>query len=463
MDQYKDIWTLVLSELSGMLSPGIFKLWFEKMELRYFSERYAFLVMPDKSDEDFVHLVTTRYKAKVEKAFEKTLGFKVDVFIYAARNFSLEGALNDIENKKAEYEEIANNAALFSDLVARDYSKDFSTELDSEYTFDTFVVGSSNKMAHAASIAVARNPAEDFNPLFIYGPSGIGKTHLIKAIANEVKKNNPDFKILFVKGDDFTNELIESIAKKRMSQFKDKYRTVDMLLVDDVQFIAGKISTQEEFFHTINNLFENHKQIILTSDKPPKEIKPLEDRIRTRFEGGLIVDIQPPDTELRIAIFKRKSEIMNVSLSNEVITFICENIQNNTRQIEGVIKKLGAFKFIDDTPITIDRAKELLESFITLNDSPIDKANRIIEQVAEHYGVTADDVRGTKRNKEIAMARHVSIYIIKYTTNLTVTSIGNIFGKDHSTILSSVYKIETELKDDSELNRVVNNVLNDFK
>ena len=315
-------------------------------------------------------------------------------------------------------------------------------------------------MAQAASIAVARNPAEEYNPLLIYGSSGLGKTHLMKAIAYEVKRRNPGYDIVFVKGDDFTNELVESIAKKTTAKFKEKYRNADMLLIDDVQFIAGKVSTQEEFFHTFNALYEDHKQIVLTSDRPPREIQHLEERIQTRFEGGLIVDVQPPDTELRIAILKNKAERMNVKLSSEVLTYIAENVKSNVRQIEGVIKKLGALRFVTNSEISIETAKAQLVGLVEEAVPQSVMAERILEDIAKRYDMTPEDIKGKKRTKEIASVRHIAIYVIREVTELSLSSIGKLFGdRDHTTILSSIENIEAKKAEESAFEYEINSII----
>ena len=305
-------------------------------------------------------------------------------------------------------------------------------------------------------------PADAYNPLFIYGQSGIGKTHLMKAIANKVKDEHPDFKIIFVKGDDFTNEMIDALAKHNMTAFKGKYRNADMFLVDDVQFIAGKASIQEEFFHTFNTLFEDHKQIVLTSDRHPSEIQKLEERIRTRFEGGMIADIQSPDTELRIAIAKKKAEMMKVDLSNEVLTFIGENVKSSIRQIEGVIKKLGAYSYITQTPITLDIAKNQLSTVISVASSPTEKAEKIIESVSKIYDVPVEDIKSKKRSKEISNARHVAVYVIRKITQMTVVDIGKIFNRDYTTILASIDVITSGIVSNPDLERTVNGLIKDF-
>ncbi|MBO4213179.1 MAG: chromosomal replication initiator protein DnaA [Clostridia bacterium] len=458
MNSYKEIWELVLKELGKRYSEYLIDLWFKNLELAYLDDTYAFLLAKD--DGFFVDLLNTRYAQQIEASFEEAMGFPVKVKIFSKDGFSVENAIMSLNSPVIQEDDTNEDDEDTSAGSEKSYGAYSAT--DKEYTFETFVVGSSNKFAHAVSVAVASNPAEEYNPLFIYGSSGLGKTHLMKAIAYKVKKDHPEFKIVFIKGDDFTNELVASISKKTMAAFKEKYRKVDMLLVDDVQFIAGKVATQEEFFHTFNTLFENHKQIILTSDRPPKEIQHLEDRIKTRFEGGMIADIQPPDTELRIAILKRKAEIMNVNLPNDVLTFIGENIKSNIRQIEGVIKKLGAYSYITQSPITVDIAKNQLSSFISVNASPTETAEKVIASVSKIYDVPVEDIKSKKRSKEISTARHVSVYVIRKVTQMPVVDIGKIFNRDHTTVLASIDVVSNEIASNPETERIVSGLIKEF-
>ena len=317
---------------------------------------------------------------------------------------------------------------------------------NSEYTFENFVVGSSNKFAHAACKAVADHPATDYNPLFIYGASGLGKTHLLYAIMNQLRREQPGLAILYVKGDEFTNELIENLGAKTPERFRAKYRKADVLLIDDIQFIAGKESTQEEFFHTFNALYEEHKQIIMTSDRPPRDIKTLEDRLKTRFEWGLIADIQPPDFELRIAIMKNKANLLGITLPDEVLNLIAENLKSNIRQIEGAIKRIRAQAFLSNEPVTIELAKASIASLMVSEDPPEVTAKKIVETVAKKYGIPVDEIYGRKRSKQIANARNVSIYIIRKITPLSLTAIANMFDRDHTTVMSAIRAVDTETK-----------------
>ena len=332
-----------------------------------------------------------------------------------------------------------------------------------EYTFDNFIVGNSNKFAHAACVAVADRPAQDYNPLFIYGPSGLGKTHLLYAVTNEIKKKNPYANIIYIRGEDFTNQMIESLAKKSMAKFRDKYRTCDVLLVDDIQFIAGKYATQEEFFHTFNSLYEDGKQIILVSDRPPRDIETLEDRIKTRFEWGLIADIQPPDLELRIAIFKNKLSQAGISVSDEIITYLAENLRSHIRQIEGAVKKLVALKYLSGNEITLDlvkgRMSELLGGAEPINVT----VDKIFGAVEKKYGVSKSELISKSRVKEIAQARHITIHLIRTMTEMSLPAIGKLFNRDHTTVLASLDSIDKKMASSSAFEAEINNLIKEIK
>ena len=448
MNSYKDIWNIVFDELSKKYTDAVMELWFNNFELVYLDDEKAFITT---TSDGFVDLLNKKYAPEIE-----TLNFQIRVRIFAKSSFILEKVLT-------EYTENTINTSspdILNDSIQNEtISSSFVSEKD--YTFENFIVGSSNKLAHAASVAVANHPTA-YNPLFLYGASGLGKTHLMKAIANEVHRTRPNFNIIFVKGEDFTNELVRSIEKKTTSKFKDKYRNADMLLIDDIQFIAGKVATQEEFFHTFNSLYDAGKQIILTSDRPPKDIQHLEERIQSRFEGGLIVDIQPPDTELRIAILKRKAQIMNVKLSDDVLTFLGENVKSNIRQLEGVIKKLGAYSFVNGTTITVDIARSVLSGVITGTVPPALVAEQIIESISKRYNISVEDIKGKKRTNEIALPRHIAIYVIRRVTNISLQNTAKIFGRDHTTILASVDVIKNKMAEDSSFEYEINSICNEF-
>lgn len=334
-----------------------------------------------------------------------------------------------------------------------------------DYTFDTFIVGHSNEFAYAACTTVARDKENTYNPLFIYGPSGLGKTHLITAIANEMRKNDPNLNIIYVSGETFTNELIEAIQKKQdTSLFHEKYRGADVLLVDDVQFISGKETTQEEFFHTFDKLYREGKQIVLTSDRPPKDIKILEDRIRSRFESGLIADVSTPDFETRIAIIRRKSELLDLNLPDEVAEFIANRLKTNIRQLEGAVKKLKALKHLAGSQPSISMAQSVIRDILT-DDQPIPiTVEKIIAEVANVYGVSPEDIRSNKRSSQISNARKVAIYVVREITQMPLASIGMEFGgRDHSTIVYAVNNIGNSIEKDANIKELVETIIKNIR
>ena len=326
------------------------------------------------------------------------------------------------------------------------------------YTFDRFIVGNSNKFAHAAAIAVAENPGKTYNPLFIYGNSGLGKTHLLLAIGQQIHEKSPEKSIAYIKGDEFTNQLVKSIKDGTAEEFRQKYRNVDLFLVDDIQFIAGKQQTQNEFFHTFNNIYEAGHQIVITSDRPPLEMSILDDRLRTRFEGGLMADIQPPDLETRMAITRNKAGQLGLLLSDDAVEYIANNITANIRQIEGVIKRLTAYKEILDDIITIDSVKRAIKDVIRIG-TYIPTPESIIRETARYYSLKPEDLRGQSRSKNTAMARQVSMYLMRSLTNLSLKDIGAEYeDRNHATVLSSIRKVEDLLKTDPAMAGTVRDI-----
>jgi chromosomal replication initiator protein len=326
-----------------------------------------------------------------------------------------------------------------------------NTQLNAKFTFENFVIGPSNRFACAASLAVSESPAKAYNPLFIYSPVGLGKTHLLQAITHNIKKNFPDLKHCYLSSEKFTNELIEAIRHKSTNQFRKKYRNIDVLLIDDIQFIAGKESTQEEFFHTFNNLHNKRKQIIITSDRPPKDIAKLEERLISRFAWGLIADIQPPDFETRVAILRKKTENAHVSVPDDVIYFIAEQIKTNIRELEGALIRVSAYAAIEERPINLEMTKFVLKDMVkeTVKNITIDM---IQKTVVKFYGMSLSDLRAKKRNRNVVLPRQIAIYLSRELTNLSLPEIGNSFGgRDHTTVLHSCKKIQKQLKEDQSI------------
>jgi chromosomal replication initiator protein len=329
-----------------------------------------------------------------------------------------------------------------------------------EYTFEHFVVGNSNKLAHAAALAVAEGQQkQNYNPLFIYGESGLGKTHLLYAIRHAVEMKHPNYNIVYVKGEDFTNELIKAIQQGKNVEFRDKYRGADLFLMDDIQFIAGKIETQEEFFNTFNALYELGKQIAFTSDRPPQEIYRLEDRLKTRFESGLLADIQPPDDALRIAIIRNKSEQLGVVLPDDVTYYIADNLSSNIRQLEGAVKMIIAYRDIMDDDITVASVTKRLKDMFKGNKDLIPTIDRIIAETAKFYALTPEDLKGQRRTRDTALARQIAMYLIRKLTNYSLKDIGHEFeGRDHTTVLSSIRRIEATIEDSPDLSRIIRDI-----
>ena len=408
--------------------------------------------------------INNRYIGDLKRAFQMVLGYPVDVSV------RYDGDPEEVHQRilrqvrglpplPTEAEKAAEAAKKAEEERKPGFIGGTLPPFNFEYTFDNFIVGSSNKFAHAACWAVADRPARDYNPLFIYGPSGLGKTHLLYAITNEFKKKNPNANVIYIKSEDFTNQLVESLSKSAMPAFRDKYRSCDMLLIDDIQFIAGKTSTQEEFFHTFNTLTDAGKQIILTSDRPPKDIKSLEDRLKTRFEWGLIADIQPPDMELRMAIIKKKAEQVNIVIPDNVLIFLSENLRSNIRQIEGAIKKLRAHSFLTGREVSMELAKDCLSELLGGAEPASVTVDKIFTAIYRKYNVKKEEIIGARRTKEIAAARHKAIYLVRTITEMSLPNIGKIFNRDHTTIMSSIETIEKKLITDAILSVEIDDMI----
>jgi chromosomal replication initiator protein len=330
-----------------------------------------------------------------------------------------------------------------------------ATNLIAKYTFDNFVIGASNQFAHAACVAVANQPGDHYNPLFIYGGVGLGKTHLVNAIGHQAVAQRPNVKVVYLSSESFMNELIASLRRDRMDEFKKKFRNVDLLILDDVQFIAGKERTQEEFFHTFNSLYETHKQIVITSDKFPKEIPGIEDRLRNRFEWGLIADIQPPDMETRVAILQKKAEVEGVSLPQEVSIYLASNIDSNVRELEGSLTRLAAFSSLTKASITVDLAKDLLRNTLKSTEREI-TVESIQKTICDYFNVKIGDLKAKRRTQNIALPRQVAMYLCRKYTESSFPAIGDKFGgRDHSTVIHASKTIERKIKEDPHMQTIV--------
>lgn len=437
MESFNEAWEIICDYCKTRITEVAYKTWISRikpMDLD-FDKGTATLLVPNEFHKQTLNRC---YNQLIKEAFEEIFGSGFDICF------------------------VTPNETVSDDKSTSTNSLGIDSEY--EFTFDTYIVGSSNKFAHAAALAVAANPAGSYNPLFIYGNSGLGKTHLLYAICNDIKGTHPETKCLYIKGDDFTNELIESIKNGKMSAFHEKYRKVDVLLVDDIQFIGGKDSTQEEFFHTFNTLYEAKKQIVLTSDRPPKEIKTLEDRLRTRFEWGLIADIQPPDFETRLAIIKRKAELIGIDIPNNVMEYIATKLKTNIRQLEGTVKKIKAYELLQGEAPTITTAQNAISDILNNDQPPPLTVEKIVEEVARTFGLDAADIRSTKRSATISNARQIAIYVAREITQMPMTAIGEEFGgRDHSTIIYAIQQVEKNMKKNAQTKSTVEDIITNIR
>lgn len=428
MNSLNDIWDSVMEILRQELTPTAINTWFSDcVPIEIGNSRMT------------IHTTSTFKRNIINERFSDTI----------------KRALSDLFS--CEFDLLVLAGDELEDYATQEESNDSLPEV-AGFTFDRFIVGNSNKFAHAAAVAVSKKPGKAYNPLFIYGNSGLGKTHLLLAIGQSIHEREPEAKIAYVKGDDFTNLMVRSIKDNSQEEFRNKYRHVDLFLIDDIQFIAGKMAVQEEFFHTFNTLYEAGKQIVITSDRPPMEMVKLEDRLRTRFEGGLMADIQPPDMETRMAITRNKASELGIMLPDEVVEYIADNITTNIRQLEGVVKRLTAYREILDDNITISSVKRAIKDVIRTG-AYIPTPDVIIEETARYYNLTGEDLRGQRRSKNTATARQISMYLMRSLTNLSLKDIGEQYeARNHSTVLSSIRKIEELLKTDPDISGTVRDI-----
>ncbi|MCD7827910.1 MAG: chromosomal replication initiator protein DnaA [Clostridiales bacterium] len=440
MESFAEVWEQVLEYCKSVMSETSYKMWIETIEKAEFTDGQVVI----SSTNDFRNtILKDKFKDTFNEAFEKVIGINIDLVFE-----SLDKEVYTKENTENQ------NITEFHNPHSTD-----------AYNFDNFIVGSSNKFAHAASWRVATaDIGSVFNPLFIYGNSGLGKTHLMLAIQNEMKKRNDNINIIYTTSENFMNEFISCITKKDNITFREKYRNADALFIDDIQFMKNKISTQEEFFHTFNDLINANKQIVITSDRPPKEIEGLDDRIKTRFESGLIADIQPPDLETRIAIIIQKANDHNLTLSKQIINYIAEKIKDNIRQIEGTINKIAAMQTLYGITPTMSSIQQIIHDIETDNRPVSATVDAIIESVADKYDLRKEDLVSDKRNANISLARNVSMYVIREVTGLSLENIGNKFGgKKHSTVKHSIDNVEERMIRDVKFKNTVYNIIKEFK
>ena len=428
MNSLNDIWDKIIEILSNQLTATAINTWFSDCTPVDIEDCRLVLHTTSNFKRD---IINTRFAETIKAVLSDLFSCDFDLLVLSGDE------INDYAIKKKVDSSLPEMAG---------------------YTFDRFIVGSSNKFAHAAAIAVAENPGKTYNPLFIYGNSGLGKTHLLLAIGQQIHEKSPEKSIAYIKGDEFTNQLVKSIKDGTAEEFRQKYRNVDLFLVDDIQFIAGKQQTQNEFFHTFNNIYEAGHQIVITSDRPPLEMSILDDRLRTRFEGGLMADIQPPDLETRMAITRNKAGQLGLLLSDDAVEYIATNITANIRQLEGVIKRLTAYKEILDDVITIDSVKRAIKDVIRIG-TYIPTPESIIRETARYYSLKEEDLRGQSRSKNTAMARQVSMYLMRSLTNLSLKDIGAEYeDRNHATVLSSIRKVEDLLKTDPNMAGTVRDI-----
>lgn len=434
MDSFIEAWNLISEYCQNNITDVAYKTWFTRIKpvSMDFEKGIAALEVPNEFHKQ---TILRCYSDLIQEAFITVFNSKIDFELLIPE---------DVKSSKKEVTVKENE--------------------DYELTFETFVVGPSNRFAHAACLAVAGKPAALYNPLFIYGNSGLGKTHLLKAISKEIAKSAPQSYIVYIKGDEFTNEMIEAIRSGTTAAFREKYRHADVFLVDDIQFIAGKESTQEEFFHTFNTLYESNKQIILTSDRPPKDISTLEDRLKTRFEWGLTADVQPPDFETRIAIITRKAESLDISIPGNVSEYIANKLKSNIRQLEGAVKKLKAFHLIENMPINVSTAQAAISDIINNSQPTPVTVDKIIEEVSRTYGVPPEDMLSQKRKASISSARQIAMYIVKEITQMPMMAIGETFGgRDHSTVVYAIKQVEEKMDVEPDTKAKISDIIKNIR
>ena len=433
------LWEKTLQLIKGEVSTASFNAFFKEIKpLKQISNELIFLA----PNEFIQNILENRYLNLIESCVSQL----------SLKKYQIKFILDEREIQDTNEEHKSNT-------IKKSYPN-----LNPKYTFDTFVIGNSNRFAHAACVAVAESPAKAYNPLFLYGGVGLGKTHLMHAIGHHIMCQQEDPKVVYVSSEKFTNELINSIKNDKNEEFRNKYRNVDVLLIDDIQFIAGKEGTQEEFFHTFNALHEANKQIIISSDRPPKEIPTLEDRLRSRFEMGLITDIQPPDFETRIAILRKKAQLENINVPNEVMTYIAKYIKSNIRELEGALTRVVAYSSLTNKNISLELATEALKDIISSPKSEEITVNIIKEKVSEAFNIKMDDFNSKKRTRTIAYPRQIAMYICRELTDLSLPKIGSEFGgRDHTTVIHAHAKISKDIEENQQIKEKIDKIISDLK
>jgi len=436
----QSLWQETLYKLKSELSKPSFETWLSSTQLLDLEGDTLVIQVPNEFAKDWLE---SRYAPLIKSTVQTILGNAV------ALRFTVPSSYQP--NPKIQINNIAPSIPK---------QESFPSFLNQKYTFDTFVIGNSNRFAHAAALAVAESPAKSYNPLFIYGGVGLGKTHLMHAIGHHILTQSPQTRVLYVSSEKFTNELIDSIRDENPIGFRNHYRNVDILLIDDIQFLAGKERTQEEFFHTFNALYEANKQIIISSDRPPKEIPTLEDRLRSRFEWGLITDIQAPDLETRIAILRKKAKLENLQVANEVMVYIADNIQSNIRELEGALIRVMAYASLNASPITIEVATQALRDILPVSTPRQTNIDMIQQAVADYYHLSLNEFKAKKRTRSVAFPRQIAMYLSRELTDCSLLKIGEEFGgRDHTTVIHAHDKIADSIQKDPVLEKRINDIV----
>ncbi|WP_350343678.1 chromosomal replication initiator protein DnaA [Proteinivorax tanatarense] len=438
------IWTKVLKELESKVSKPSYETWLQGTTAITMYDSTLVIGVPNDFTKEWLE---NRYATLISEILQSLTGKQLEVSFVVPQADALD---NDKTSKPTEKNKVTH--------------ENITTQLNPKYTFNTFVIGNSNRFAHAASLAVAEAPAKAYNPLFIYGGVGLGKTHLMNAIGHYVTNHSEQDKVVYISSEKFTNEFINAIRDNKTVEFRNKYRTVDVLLIDDIQFLAGKEQTQEEFFHTFNTLHENNKQIIISSDRPPKEIPTLEDRLRSRFEWGLITDIQKPDLETREAILRKKAELEKLDIPNSVFMFIANKIATNIRELEGALTRVMAFSSMTGQEITVELANQALKDIIPNSNNEIIDIEKIQKSIASHYQLKVEDLKAKKRTRSVSYPRQIAMYLSRELTDFSLPKIGEEFGgRDHTTVLHAHEKIKKDIKSNKSFELEINNLIKSIK
>ncbi len=446
MDELIQAWEETVAILKEKIQPVTFNTWIRPIVPVGVTDTDILLSVPNKYNET---MIMDRYSDLIKNS----------LFLVLGKDYNLNvTVISDESEEESEKEETSKE-------VKKENPSNYGSILLSQYTFDNYVIGNSNKFVHAIALAVAESPSTLYNPLYLHGGVGLGKTHLMNAIGNHFLKLYPDKKVMYTSSEQFTNELINAIKENRNEEFRNRYRNIDLLMIDDIQFIGGKSSSEEEFFHTFNALHQSNKQIVISGDRPPKELHTLEKRLRTRFESGQIVEVVPPDFEMRAAILKQKAEQFNLKIDDEILKYIASRITSNIRELEGAIKKLTAYSILKGDPdyVTMDTVKECLKDFNTTDPNNITD-DSIIKSVEKYFNLKENSIKSTRKTKDIAFARQIVMYIMRELLDMSYSRIGQVLGgRDHSTVLHGVDKIENQYNNDMSIKNMIDDIIKNIK